>query len=74
MVIAEVVDLSNNQLTFEGDENAEPTYEEETAVGDDEPEQLLAEPEAVFHEVTEDQDYTLSDAQGYASSLDSDGI
>lgn len=74
MVIAEAVDLGNNHLTFEGDENAEPTYEEETAVGDGEPEQLLAEPEAVFQEVAEDQDYNLSDAQGYASSSDSDGI
>ncbi len=74
MIIAEAVDLGNNQLTFDGDENAEPTYEEETATGDDEPEQLLAEPEAVFQEVAEDQDYNLSDAKGYASSSDSDGI
>jgi TPR repeat protein len=71
MVIAEAVDLGNNHLTFEGDENAEPTYEEETVAGDDEPEQFLAEPEA---EVAEDQDYNLSDTQGYASSSDSDDI
>ncbi|UWG95992.1 relaxase MobL [Dehalobacter sp. DCM] len=74
MVIAEAVDLGNHHLTFEGDENAKPTYEEETAAGDDEPEQPLAEPEAVFQEVAEDQDYNLSDAQGCASSSDSDGI
>lgn len=74
MVIAEAVDLGNNHLTIEGNENAEPTYEEETAAGDDEPEQLLAEPETVFQEAAEDQDYNFSDAQGYASSSDSDGI
>lgn len=74
MVIAEAVDLGNNHLTFEGDENTEPTYEEENAAGDDEPGQLLVEPEAEFQEAAEDQDYNLSDAQGYASSSDSDGI
>lgn len=74
MVIAEAVDLCNNHLTFEGDENAEPTYDEEIAAGDDDPEQLLAESETVFHEVAEDQDYNLSDAQGYASSSDSNSI
>jgi hypothetical protein len=74
MVIAEAVDLGNNHFIFEGDENAEPTYEEETTAGDDEPEQFLAESNAVFHEEAEDQDYNLSDAQGYASSSDSDGI
>ena len=74
MVIAEAVDLGNNHLTFEGDENAEPTYEEETAVLDDEPEQLLAESGAVFQEAVEGQDYNFSDTQGCASSSDSDGI
>lgn len=74
IVIAEAIDLENHRLTFDGDENAEPTYEEEIAAGDDAPEPPMAESEAVLHEAVEDQDYNLSDAQSHAPSSNSGDI
>ena len=74
IVIAEAIDLGNHHLTFEGDENAELTYEEETAGGDDKSEPPMSEPEAVLHEVMEDQDYNFYDTPSPTPASDSGDV
>lgn len=74
IVISETIDIGNHRLTFEGDENAEPTYEEETTAGDEASEPPMAEQETVLQEAVEDQDYNFSDVQSHVPSSDSGNV
>lgn len=56
MIIAEAVKLGSSLFTFEDDENAEPSYQEESVIVDDAPEPLLLEAESVFLEAAESQE------------------
>lgn len=58
MVIAEAVKLGNSLNIFEGDENAEPSYEEESVIVDTALESMLSEAEPVFLEAAESQEDT----------------
>ncbi len=71
MVIAEAVNLGSHRITFEGDENAEPPFEEETDAESGEMEQTMAEPEEVLQEAAQDQNDILLDDQGHEFTSDS---
>jgi TPR repeat protein len=60
MVIAEAVRLGSSLFTFEGDENAESSYEEESVIADDAPELPLSDAEPVFLEAAESQENVSS--------------
>lgn len=74
VVIAEAIDLGNQRLTFEGDENAEPTIEEEIAADDEVSEPPMAEQDVELYESVEDQDYNSSDFQSHALSSDTGDV
>lgn len=69
MVIAEAVSLGSHHVTFEGDENARPSSEEENAAEETEPELPLSEPPETVVDQDGSPDYGVSDD---APSSDSD--
>lgn len=69
MVIAEAVSLGSHHVTFEGDENAGPSSEEENATEETEPELPLSEPPETVVDQDGSPDYGVSDD---APSSDSD--